>query len=190
MWTDPYIMRSNVTSFHPASLLETYSSTLSSLNSVIIWEKITKIPASIKTVNTSANEYYLSSQHGELVIRDWWKTACLNLDPCHLHQLPLPPLPPPNATRHTHTLSPQKMLKDKRESTRQPYVQRLEIWKEKSHEKWMREEIHFTSPLEARKPPTVLPLIIPSPPAHTRHTAHSSPHGSHMYTVYANRKTR
>ena len=118
----------------------------------------------------AANEHHLSSRRGEIVIRARWKTACLNLDPCRHHQ----PNPPPPKHHQTHTSSPQKMLKDKRESTRQPYVQRLEIWKEKSHEKWMREEIHFTSPLEAGKPPTALPLIIPSPAAHT--LPRSAPH--------------
>lgn len=105
MWANPWDLISN-----PTSLWVICSSTLSSLNSVIIREKITKIPASIKTVNTSANECYLSSQHGELVIRDWWKTVCLNLDPCHLHQ------PPPATTkRHqTHTYwVPKRCLKIK-----------------------------------------------------------------------------
>lgn len=57
----------------------------------------------------------------------------------------------------------------------------------------MREEIHFTSPLEARKPPTVFLLIIPSPAAHTHMQAESSLSVSlcltHMYVVYANMKT-
>lgn len=50
----------------------------------------------------------------------------------------------------------------------------------------MREEIHFTSPLEAGKPPTALPLIILSPPAHTLLSLRLK----HMHVVYANRKTR
>lgn len=62
----------------------------------------------IKTQKTSANEHHLSSRCGwGIVIRAWWKTERLNLDPCRHH------LHPPNTTRHTHAASPERCLKIK-----------------------------------------------------------------------------